>query len=133
MSIVSRPRRAANPAAETVTNYAAGRDGTPGKPLVPGQTPVGYEAGMLNPKFWDGMIAWAWFPLLWRNGFRIPPRRWIVVSAISLFSLISCVLWLVQEAVAGTQDPQDRSEGGPNFRDWALALGHDPPARVARA
>ena len=69
MSIASRQCRAANPAPETVTNDAAGGDGAPGKPLVPGQRPAGYKPSMLNPKFWDGIIAWAWFPLLWRNRF----------------------------------------------------------------
>lgn len=119
MSIASRPSRAAIPAPETVTDCAAGRVEMPRKPLIPGQTPVGYQAGMLNPKFWDGMIAWAWFALLWRNRFQIAPRRWIVVSAISLFSLISLVLWLVQELLLGRKIRKTEVKQAPIF-----VIGH---------
>ena len=119
MSIASRQCRAANPAPETVTNDAAGGDGAPGKPLVPGQRPAGYKPSMLNPKFWDGIIAWAWFPLLWRNRFRIAPHRWIVASEISLFSLISLVLWLVQELLLGRKIRKTEIKEAPVF-----VIGH---------
>jgi hypothetical protein len=90
-----------------------------GKPIRPGQQSAGYKDTLLTPKFWDGIIAWAWFPLLWRNHFRIPPRRWFMAAALSLFSLISAVLWLVQEVLLGRKISRTKVKEAPIF-----VIGH---------
>jgi omega-hydroxy-beta-dihydromenaquinone-9 sulfotransferase len=70
-------------------------------------------------RFWDGMIATGWFPMLVRNGFRIAPRRWAMAILISFFSLLNYGLWLLQMLVWGRRIARTSLEGDPIF-----VIGH---------
>jgi omega-hydroxy-beta-dihydromenaquinone-9 sulfotransferase len=95
------------------------RDKSPRQQEKPSQPPIGYKDRPWIPRFWDGMVALGWYPLLWRNRFRVSPRRWFMAFLISVFSLMDLLLWLVQTVVYGRKIVKTQIQGDPIF-----VIGH---------
>jgi len=70
-------------------------------------------------RFWDGMIATGWFPLLVRNRFDISPRRWAMAVLMSLLSILHFGLWLLQTLFWGRRIARTQLQGDPIF-----VIGH---------
>ena len=70
-------------------------------------------------RFWDGMIATGWFPLLVRNHFHISPRRWAMALLMSLFSIMNFGLGLLQLLFWGRRIARTQLQGDPIF-----VIGH---------
>ena len=70
-------------------------------------------------RFWDGMIATGWFPLLVRNRFHISPRRWAMAVLMSLLSIMHFGLWLLQTLFWGRRIARTQLQGDPVF-----VIGH---------
>jgi len=70
-------------------------------------------------RFWDGMIATGWFPLLARNHFHISPRRWAMAVLMSVLSILHVGLWLLQTIFWGRRIARTQLQGDPVF-----VIGH---------
>ena len=70
-------------------------------------------------RFWDGMIATGWFPLLARNRFHISPRRWAMSLLMSVLSIMHVGLWLLQTLFWGRRIARTQLQGDPIF-----VIGH---------
>jgi hypothetical protein len=58
----------------------------------------GYKDRFWIPRFWDGMMPSAWFPLLVRNRFAVSPRRVgmaVLLSGLTLFNLLFALIQTV--------------------------------------
>ena len=56
-----------------------------------------------SPRFWHGMRFGDWICLLWENGFRVHPIRWVMALLISLTTLFIIVMALMQRWRYGRQ------------------------------
>ena len=70
-------------------------------------------------RFWDGMTATGWFPLLVRNRFHIAPRRWAMALLMSILSLLNFGLGLLQLLFWGRRIARTDLQGDPIF-----VIGH---------
>jgi omega-hydroxy-beta-dihydromenaquinone-9 sulfotransferase len=70
-------------------------------------------------RFWDGMIATGWFPLLVRNRFQVSPRRWAMAALMSILSLMNLGLALLQTLFWGRRIARAQLQGDPIF-----VIGH---------
>ena len=80
---------------------------------------LGYKDRPWIPRFWDGMVATAWFPLLLRNRLCVSPRRWAMAMLMSALSLVNTSLWLLQMLILGRRIARRQIEGDPIF-----VIGH---------
>src|SRR5580700_8727724 len=107
-----------NPPA-SVKGSSSPRDSTTMQKKSDGLGSGGYVDKPWFLRFWDGMIATGWFPMLVRNRFRISPRRWAMTVLISLFSLLNLGLWLLQSLFWGRRIARTQLQGDPIF-----VIGH---------
>jgi hypothetical protein len=77
------------------------------------------EYSPLVPRFWHGMPAHVWFPLLAKNGFRISPSRWPLAISVSLFTASTAMMSLAQRLFFGKAIANTTIERPPIF-----VLGH---------
>jgi hypothetical protein len=70
-------------------------------------------------RFWDGMTATGWFPLLLRNRFCIAPRRWAMALLMSCLSIMNFGLSLLQMLFFGRRIARTQLQGDPVF-----VIGH---------
>ncbi len=70
-------------------------------------------------RFWDGMNATGWFPMLLRNRLHISPRRWAMALLMTVLSLMNFGLWLLQLLVWGRRIARTQLQGDPVF-----VIGH---------
>jgi hypothetical protein len=95
------------------------------KPDSPKESTGGYVDRPWIPRFWDGMIASAWFRLLWQNRLWIAPQRWAMAVIISVISVMNSVLGLVQSLTWGKRIARTaigEEEGG--LGDPIFVIGH---------
>ena len=78
------------------------------------QTP-GYKDRPWIPRFWDGMVASAWFALLWRNRWAVHPIRWVMCLIVSWLSVINSLLAVLQNAFLGRKIAATQIEHDPIF------------------
>lgn len=72
-----------------------------------------------SPKFWDGMVAPAWFSICWRNRFKADLKFWPVVFIICILSLIHSVLAALQAITLNLRANKTKIEKHPIF-----VIGH---------
>ena len=70
-------------------------------------------------RFWDGMTATGWFPLLVRNHLQISPRRWAMTLLMTLLSIMNFGLSLLQTLFWGRRIARTQLQGDPVF-----VIGH---------
>ena len=70
-------------------------------------------------RFWDGMTATGWFPLLVRNRFQISPRRWAMALLMSLLSIMNFGMGLLQSLFWRRRIARTQLQGDPLF-----VIGH---------
>ncbi len=79
----------------------------------------GYEDKPWFLRIWEGKPATSWFLLLWRNRFRISPRRWAMAVLISTVSLMNSGLSLLQLLIFGRRIARTQLASDPIF-----VIGH---------
>ena len=80
---------------------------------------TGYEDRLWIPRFWNGMNARAWFPLLVRNRFAVAPRRVAMAAIISALTLVNFFWWAVQAILFGRRIARTEIKQDPIF-----VIGH---------
>ena len=70
-------------------------------------------------RFWDGMTATGWFPLLVRNRFRVAPRRWAMALLMTVLSIMNFALGMLQLLFWGRRIARTELQGDPIF-----VIGH---------
>ena len=85
------------------------------KPRTDKKETPGYKDRPWIPRFWDGMIASAWFRVLWRNRFAVHPIRWVMCLIVSGCSLLNSLLTLLQNAFLGRKIAATKIEHDPIF------------------
>ncbi len=70
-------------------------------------------------RFWDGMTATGWFPLLVRNRLHIAPRRWAMAMLMTFLSLLNFTLGLLQLLFWRRRIARTELKGDPIF-----VIGH---------
>ena len=93
------------------------REASNGKKVNDGTT--GYKDRPWIPRFWDGMICSAWFPLLARNRFDVHLRRWGMAGIISVLALLNSKLAFIQSLLMGRRVRETELKDDPIF-----ILGH---------
>jgi hypothetical protein len=73
--------------------------------------------GQRLPPLWFNMPLLPWLALLARNGFRVAPRRWPLVLAVTLWAPVNSLLLLLQRLVLALRPPPDPP-------DVLLVVGH---------
>jgi omega-hydroxy-beta-dihydromenaquinone-9 sulfotransferase len=81
--------------------------------------PKSNEYSLMMPRFWHGMPAHVWFPLLAKNGFRISPSRWPLAFGVSMFTSFTGVMSLTQSLFFGKSIRETKIVVPPIF-----VLGH---------
>lgn len=76
---------------------------------------TGYKDKPWIPRFWDGMVVSAWFPLLWRNRFAIDPPRIPMACLMSSLAVFNSLLALVQTAFQGRKIARTEIQEDPIF------------------
>lgn len=84
------------------TRPLASPESVPGpQPAKSKEPSAGYRDRPWIPRFWDGMNLAGWLHLLWRNRFRITPRRWPMATIITFCTALNTVLAIAQRALRG--------------------------------
>lgn len=73
----------------------------------------GYKDKFWYLRFWQGMVAGAWFPVLWQARFRVHPKRFVMSLIISISSVVNSLLGWIQCLIWG-------------WRVRKLEIGKDP-------
>jgi hypothetical protein len=76
---------------------------------------TGYQDKPWIPRFWDGMVVSAWFPLLWRNRFSMHPSRMPMAGLMSVLAVMNSLLGLLQIAFRGRKIARTEIQGDPIF------------------
>lgn len=85
----------------------------------PKETAAGYRDRPWIPRFWDGMNLRGWLHVLWRNRFRITPRRWPMATIITLCTALNSALAAAQRVLWGRRIAQT-----PLGEDPVFIIGH---------
>lgn len=88
------------------------------KPQVFGDQPI-HKGGIINPKFWHGMLPVDLFKLAWRNKFRVSPRGVISLTTAFASSISHQIGSIIQQTLHGKRIDKARPESPPLF-----VLGH---------
>jgi len=66
-------------------------------------------------RFWHGMTAGVWFPLLARNRFRVHPKCWGLAFTISFASIINSLLRPLEQVIYGRRIARTEIKDAPIF------------------
>lgn len=80
-----------------------------------GKRTGGYKDKPWIPRFWDGMNVTAWHRLLFRNRFKVTPRRVPMAILISGLSFFNSSLWALQTLALGRRIAKTKIEQDPIF------------------
>lgn len=96
----------------TAVSDQSGKSGERGKKA---SEATGYQDKPWIPRFWDGMVVSAWFPLLWRNRFAVDLSRIPMACLMSALAVMNSLLALVQTAFLGRKIAQTKIQDEPIF------------------
>jgi LPS sulfotransferase NodH len=85
------------------------------KPKTDKKETPGYKDRPWIPRFWDGMIASAWFRVLWRNRFAVHPIRWGMCVIVSCCAVFNSLLTILQNIFLGRKIEATRIAHDPIF------------------
>lgn len=117
MATVQEPRQEKSLALAEGTASSLGSAAKPKK--TEGLGSGGYTDKPWFLRFWDGMTATGWFPMLARNRFHISPRRWAMAVLMSVLSTINWGLGLLQALFWGRRIARTQLREDPVF-----VIGH---------
>ena len=81
----------------------------------PAEQPIGSKDRLWIPRFWNGMIPSAWFPLLLRNRFHVSPSRVPMSVILSATAISNWFLWVYQELIFARKIRRTEIEHDPIF------------------
>jgi hypothetical protein len=85
------------------------------KPTKEKKETPGYKDRPWIPRFWDGMVASAWFRVLWRNRLAVHPIRWAMCVIITGCALFNSLLTILQDVFLGRKIEGTKIEHDPIF------------------
>ncbi len=80
---------------------------------------AGYADRFWIPRFWDGMMPSAWFPLLVHNRFAVSPRRVGMAVLLSIITLFNLAFAVIQTVFFGRRIRRTKIQEDPIF-----VIGH---------
>lgn len=85
------------------------------KTAKPQSEATGYTDKPWIPRFWDGMVVSAWFPLFWRHPTQIHRSRVPMALLMSVLSVMNSLLALVQTVLHGRKIARTPIKDAPIF------------------